>query len=155
MRSRCSQRYTELHAEREAIETQITAIDNAPARDDHAELLDALPLLSGNLSRFPERIQAALYHAFDLQLLYNKDMHQVTIWATITSSTPHAVAAIISDASHPAPATTTPGQPAPAPAPAMSALTQRPIRPRILHDHGTGRCVRRRRGRAPRRSGRP
>src|ERR1017187_5019763 len=138
MRARCSQRFTELHTERETIEAQITAIDSTPARDDHAELLDRLPVLSGNLSEFPERIQAVLYQAFDLQLLYNKDMHQVTIWATITSSTPHAVAAIIPDASHPAPATATPGQPAPAPAPAMSALTQRPIAPQILRDHGKG-----------------
>jgi hypothetical protein len=63
----------------------------------------------------PERIQAALYQAFDLQLLYRKDMHQVTIWATITDSTPHAVAAIINDAAHdPAPATISPDpQPSP------------------------------------------
>ena len=132
MRARCSQRFTELHTEREAIETQITTLDNAPARDDHAELLDAIPLLAGNLGQLPERIQAALYQAFDIQLLYRKDMHQVTIWATITGSTPDAVAAIINDASHdPAPATTSPApaQPAPEPAsPTMSALTQRPIR---------------------------
>jgi site-specific DNA recombinase len=121
MRARCSQRFTEPHTERETIETQITTLDNAPARDDHAELLDAIPLLTGNLSQLPERIKAALYQAFDLQLLYRKDMHQVTIWATITDSTPHAVAAIITDASH---------DPAPAPAsPPMSALTQRLMRP--------------------------
>src|SRR5437879_4332585 len=34
---------SELHAEREEIEAQITGIDNIPARDDHAELLDAIP----------------------------------------------------------------------------------------------------------------
>jgi hypothetical protein len=136
MRSRCYERFTELHTERQDIETQIHAIDATPARDDHAELLDAIPLLSGNLSRLPERIQAAMYQAFDIQLLYRKDMHQVTIWAT-----PHAVAAIINDAGHdPTPATTSPApaQPTPVPAsPTMSALTQRPIRPRILRDHGT------------------
>jgi site-specific DNA recombinase len=43
MRSRCSQRFTELHTERQDIETQIHAIDATPARDDHAELLDAIP----------------------------------------------------------------------------------------------------------------
>ena len=146
MRSRCSQRFTELHTERQDIETQIHAIDATPARDDHAELLDAIPLLPGNLSQFPERIQAALYQAFDMQLLYRKDMHQVTIWATITGSTPHAVTAIINDASHdPTPATSpTPAQPAPAPAPPppasspMSALTQCPMEPHILRDHGRG-----------------
>ena len=36
----------------------------------------------------PERIQAALYKAFDIQTLYKPDMHQVTIFATITTSTP-------------------------------------------------------------------
>jgi hypothetical protein len=64
-------------------------------------------LIAGNLSQLPGRIQTALYQAFDIQLLYNKDMHQVIIWATITTSTPRAVAAIIADAGHdPAPATT-------------------------------------------------
>jgi hypothetical protein len=161
MRARCSQRFTELHTEREAIETQITILDNAPARDDHAELLDAIPLLAGNLSRLPERIQAALYQAFDIQLLYRKDMHQVTIWATITDSTPHAVAAIINDASHdPTPATSpAPTQPTPAPEPAsppMSALTQRPMwRGSSVIMDGAGVPAVRRRGRAPRRSGRP
>jgi hypothetical protein len=72
----------------------------------------------------PERIQAALDQAFDIQLLYRKDMHQVTIWATITDSTPHAVAAIIADAGHdPAPATTSPAPPAPTPAPASPPFT--------------------------------
>src|ERR1022692_3001726 len=131
MRARCYERFTELHTERQDIETQIHAIDSTPARDDHAELLDAIPLLAGNLGQLPERIQAALYQAFDIQLLYRKDMHQVTIWATITGSTPDAVAAIINDAGHnPAPATPSPApaQPAPEPAsPTMSALTQRPI----------------------------
>jgi hypothetical protein len=124
---RLGQRFTELHTERETIETQITTLDTTPARDDHTELLDAIPLLTANLSQLPERIQAALYQAFDIQLLYNKDMHQVTIWATITASTPHAVTAIINDASP------DPAQPAPG-SPAMSALTQRPIAPRTLRD---------------------
>jgi hypothetical protein len=119
MRARCYQRFTELHTEREDIEAQITDIDNTPARDDHAELLSAIPLLAGHLSQLPEHIQTALYHAFDMQLLYGKDMHQVTIWATITTGTPHAVAAIIAGTGHdPAPATTSPAQPGPAPAPA-------------------------------------
>ncbi len=118
MRACCSERFSELHAEREAIEAQITGIDHTPARDDHAELLDAIPLIAGNLAKLPERIQAALYQAFDIQLLYRKDMHQVTIWATITDSTPRAVAAIIADAGHdPAPAPPRPHQHRPPPAP--------------------------------------
>ena len=34
------------------------------------------------------RIQQQLYRAFDLQALYNKNLHQVTIHVTITDSTP-------------------------------------------------------------------
>ena len=86
----------------------------------------------GNLSQLPERIQAALYQAFDLQLLYNKDMHQVTIWVTITDSTP--TPSPPSSRRGPRPRT---GNHQPDPSPdrtspttrATSALTQRPMEP--------------------------
>jgi hypothetical protein len=42
--------------------------------------------------------QQELYQAFDLQARYDKTSHQVSIGATITDSTPHAVAAIIAGA---------------------------------------------------------
>jgi len=94
-----------------------------PARDDQAELLDAIPLITANLGQLPERIQAALYQAFDIQFLYRKDMHQVTIRATITDSTPHAVAAIITDTDHdphqPPPTPPSPHQHQPPPAPRL------------------------------------
>src|ERR1035438_4088504 len=53
MRARCSQRFTELHTERETIETQITALDATPASDDHAELLDALRSCPGTSASSP------------------------------------------------------------------------------------------------------
>jgi hypothetical protein len=34
------------------------------------------------------RLQQQLYQAFDLRLLYNNEMHQVTICATITAAAP-------------------------------------------------------------------
>ena len=40
-------------------------------------------------------LQAQLFAALDLQLIYKKDTHQVTIRATITPSTPATLAAII------------------------------------------------------------
>jgi hypothetical protein len=40
------------------------------ARDDDASLLDLLPLLADTTDLLPERIQAALYQAFDIQALY-------------------------------------------------------------------------------------
>jgi len=56
------------------------------------------PLLGDILHEAPARLQQQLYQAFDLQLLYNKNLHQVTIWATITDPTPPALTAIINDA---------------------------------------------------------
>jgi hypothetical protein len=43
------------------------------------------------------RLQQQLYDAFDLQVLYRHDDKQATIRATITTSTPATVAAIIHD----------------------------------------------------------
>jgi len=55
---------------------------------------DALPSL-------PAAIQARLFAAFGLELIYNKQDHQVTIYATITPSTPRALAAIIATSEPP------------------------------------------------------
>jgi hypothetical protein len=68
-------------------------------------------------------LQQQLYDAFDLQVLYKKNMHQVTIHVTITDSTPRAVAAIIiNDADD------HPGQSAPEPGgqASLSDLAQAP-----------------------------
>ena len=35
--------------------------------------------------------------AFDIQALYNKEMDQVTIWASLTEDTPRTVAALLAD----------------------------------------------------------
>ena len=56
---------------------------------------DALPGL-------PASIQARLFAAFGLELIYNKDDHQVTIYATVTPSTPRALADIIATSEPPA-----------------------------------------------------
>jgi hypothetical protein len=64
-------------------------------------LLDALPMLGDALPDLPAHIQAKLYAAFGLELIYNKHDHQVTIYATITPSTPQALAGIIADSEPP------------------------------------------------------
>ncbi|HEY7145575.1 MAG TPA: recombinase family protein [Streptosporangiaceae bacterium] len=93
MRARCYERFAELQAERETTQNQLDALDHAPACDDDTSLLDLIPLLADTLDLHSERVQAGLYQAFDIQALYDNDMHQVTIEATITTSTPQAVAA--------------------------------------------------------------
>jgi hypothetical protein len=46
-------------------------------------------------------LQHALYQACDLQLLYNRDMHQVIIWVTITDTTPVAITGILNTSEDP------------------------------------------------------
>jgi hypothetical protein len=131
MRARCYERFAELHQERETTRAQLAALDETRARDHDASLLDALPVLAGRADLYPERIQAALCRAFDIQALYNTDLNQVTLYATITTSTPQAVAAILAlTGNDPTACTTEPGL-APAMQDADSTAiypsTQRPI----------------------------
>jgi hypothetical protein len=142
MRARCYERFAELQADRETIQAQLDDLDRDQAPVQDASLLDTLPLLADTTDLHPEAIQAALYQAFDIQALYNTDMHQVTIFATITTSTPQAVAAILADTGHD-PTT----QPAASPAPprpsplAIGApvypLAERPYMRVSSHDHGS------------------
>ena len=95
MGQRCYERFTELQAEREATQIQLDALDRATTPGNDTALLDLIPLLTDTIALHPEHIQAALYQAFDIQALYKDDMNQVTLFATITTSTPQAVAAAI------------------------------------------------------------
>jgi len=53
------------------------------------------PPLGDVLGQVPDKIKQRLFDAFDVQPLYSKTHNQVTFWATITPSTPAALAAII------------------------------------------------------------
>jgi len=70
--------------------------DTAPAINDPA-LLDELPYAPGLLPDAPDTIREALYAAFDVQCLYRQDAGQVTIWATITDTTPGIIQALTAD----------------------------------------------------------
>jgi site-specific DNA recombinase len=97
MRQRCYERFTELQTERDTIQGQLQALDHAATRHDDTSLLDLLPLPTDTTALHPEHIQAALYQAFDIQAIYKDDINQVTLFATITTRTPQAVAAILTD----------------------------------------------------------
>jgi site-specific DNA recombinase len=129
MRHRCYERFAELQTERQTTQTQLETLDHTTTRDDDTSLLDLIPLLAHTIDIHPEHIQAALYQAFDIQALYKDDMNQVSIFATITTSTPQAVAAILAQTGHD-PANFTPSASQP-PAPAASTpiypLAQPPI----------------------------
>jgi hypothetical protein len=88
LRSRVLARFTELEDERTQINTQLAGLAKTSTGPGDPALLDALPLLGDWLAEAPVRLQQQLYDAFDLQALYKKNMHQVTIHVTITDSTP-------------------------------------------------------------------
>lgn len=68
-------------------------------------------MLGDTLADASPRFHQELYQAFDLQALYNKNDHQVSISITITDSTPRAVAAIITAADGTPATPGTPDQP--------------------------------------------
>jgi hypothetical protein len=84
------------------INDRLTTLDRATGQDDEPGLLDALPILGDILAGAPASLQARLFAAFGLELIYNKEDHQVSIYATITPSTPDALADIIAGSEPPA-----------------------------------------------------
>ena len=72
MRARIRARFTDLHRERERLETQLAALaKTTPAVADPA-LLDELPVLGDILPGLPPALKARLFAAFDLEILWNK-----------------------------------------------------------------------------------
>jgi|HubBroStandDraft_1064217.scaffolds.fasta_scaffold01912_7 transcriptional regulator with XRE-family HTH domain len=123
LRTRILDRFTELEDERTRISTQLaklTAENPAPA--DPA-LLDHLPHLAGHLTSAPAALQQQLYRAFQIQMIYNPDGDQVTCHATIT--TPHTLAAILTDSEPPQP----PIPPATTPAASLTPSLHAPRAP--------------------------
>jgi len=60
-------------------------------------LLDELPYAPGLLNQAPASIRQATYAAFDIHCLYRHDQGQIIIWATITSTTPDIIQALLND----------------------------------------------------------
>jgi hypothetical protein len=98
MRDRIREQFTERYNEHTAVKAELDALtaDTAPAVNDPA-LLDELPYAPGLLGDAPAAIREALYAAFDIQCLYRHDAGQVTIWATITDTTPGIITALTAD----------------------------------------------------------
>jgi Domain of unknown function (DUF397) len=70
------------------LETELASLDAAaPAgQDDDPTLLDELPNLGDIRTGAPPALTERLLDAFDVQAVYNRDKHQVTIHATITGA---------------------------------------------------------------------
>ena len=133
LRTRIIGRFTELEEERATIGTELDALTRQDTDTPDPDLLDALPKLGDILADAPARLQQQLYDAFDLQMLYNKQDHQVSIYAAITPATPDTLAAILADS---APDTGTATQMPASTRPAVSDSARTPIAPPIDRDHG-------------------
>jgi site-specific DNA recombinase len=113
LRARIVARFTEFEGERTQVNAQLADLDKTEPQAGDPSLLDKLPMLGDILKGAPPRLHQELYQAFDLQVLYKKNMHQVTINVTITDSTLQALAAIIRLAGgDPGTAASTPPDPA-------------------------------------------
>ena len=90
--------YTTLHEERKTIETQLTdlAADTTPA--PAPDLVSLLPEVTADLASLPPGLQAELFNAFDIQIIWNAPMRQATFRATITDTTPSIVTALLTPA---------------------------------------------------------
>jgi Recombinase len=97
MRDRIREQFTERYDEHAAVTAELDALTaSIPAVNDPT-LLDELPYAPGLLPDAPDTIREALYAAFDIQCLYRQNAGQVTIWATITDTTPGIVTALTAD----------------------------------------------------------
>ena len=91
--------FTDLYSERKTITGQLDALDRDTGRHGtDPALLDELPELASRLDGLPERIQAELFAAFDIQILWNAPMKQATFFATITDTTPGIVTGLLARA---------------------------------------------------------
>jgi hypothetical protein len=74
-------------------------------------LIDLLPMLACRFHELPEPIQAEIFTALDIQILWNAPQRQATFFATITDTNPGVINALL-DRGQDDPATTYPTQPA-------------------------------------------
>ena len=95
MRARIHTHFADKHAEREKTGTELKALRNDTSGGSDLDLLDDLPELSTHLADLPPRIQAQLFAAFDIQVLWNPPMRQATFHAAITDTTPGILAALL------------------------------------------------------------
>ncbi len=97
LRERIRGRYRALHAEQKTLEAQRDQLDVATTQVADPALLDALPILGDILTGAPAGLAERLFEDFHVQAVYSKQHQQVTIRATITDTTPQAVARLLTD----------------------------------------------------------
>ena len=95
MRARITDRFAELHHEREHAQAQVGTLQAATPKAADPTLLDELPLAGDILPGLDPALKARLFDAFDLQVLWNKPARQATVFAEITETTLRALPGIL------------------------------------------------------------
>jgi hypothetical protein len=98
MRARITDRFAELHHEREQAQAQLDALQAVVPLACDPSLLDELPLAGDVLPGMPPDLKARLFAALDLNVLWNKTAGQATVWIEITDATLRALPAILDPA---------------------------------------------------------
>jgi uncharacterized protein (DUF3084 family) len=121
LRERIRARYRELHTEQKTLEAERDQLDTATTQVSDPALLDALPILGDILTGAPAGLAERLFEDFHIQAIYSKEHQQVTIRATITDATPHAITRLLAD-----PRSTPTHQPEHAPTATSPAVSHSP-----------------------------
>ncbi len=95
MRGRITERFTELHHQRQQIEAQLGELETIVPQAADLTLLDELPLAGDILPGMAQDVKARLLAAFNLEVLWNKPGKQATVWAEITDATLRALPALL------------------------------------------------------------
>ncbi|MEV6157925.1 recombinase family protein [Nonomuraea sp. NPDC052129] len=81
-------RFIELQSDHRARSDRLAELDANPPEPDHAEdLIDRLPILTGNLAHAPEELQRELFEVFKLEIRYDARTNLATIRVTLDSDT--------------------------------------------------------------------
>jgi hypothetical protein len=112
MRARITDRFAELHHQREQVTTQLDALQATVPQATDPTLLEDLPLAGDILPGLDPAAKARLFAALDLEILWNKTDQQATVWVEITDATLRALPAILNPAQdgYDDTADTTPGE---------------------------------------------
>jgi hypothetical protein len=87
--------FAELHHQREQAQAQLDALHETTPKAADPTLLDEFPLAGDILPGLDSPLKARLFHAFDLQVLWNKPRRQATVFAEITEATLRALPGLL------------------------------------------------------------
>jgi hypothetical protein len=95
MRARITDRFAELHHQREQAQAQLDTLHAVTPKAADPTLLGELPLAGDILPGLDPGLKARLFDAFDLPILWNKPGRQATVHAEITEATLQALPGIL------------------------------------------------------------